>query len=360
MDKKYDIRNLLIFILCVAVLTFGGYFMYKILDPVDKELDDRGKNFLRLYMEDDGIITDAENEYEVLKLEVAESGAELISYVKDDITDEIKYVVFKTKDLNVYNAKTKKIDPLILEEDYLDGVYYLQLDDKLENILGYYFVSNDGTQEYYQSLNSKKKMYDKYKVEEKTFIDNNYGDYVVISKGIECGKGMYVQSIKEDKEIISGMDISTHIIGNQVFYFVKDECNSTTFSLYNNKLELVRSNLDSLKTSFYREGFYTLDDKTIREYGYSGKEVNSEEYNEVLEVHDGYALLRDSKALYLLNLSTKKKVTVSSLKEDTENVSESAEADFNGKYFRINHHGEVIIKLKIRNVTYSIKKNKMI
>jgi len=360
MDKKYDIRNLLIFILCVAVMTFGSYFMYKILDPVDTELDERDKIYLRLYMEDDGTITDLENEYEILKIEVGEKNAELVSYVKDDLTDELKYVIYKASDLNVYDVKKKKIEPLVMKADYLGGQYYLHLDNKGETILGYYFISSDYTSEYYQPLDRKNKTMDKYKVEEKTFIDNNYGDYIIISKGSECGKGMYIRNFTDDKELISGVEISSHLIGNKVFYFVKNECDSTTFSLYNQDLKLVKENLDSLKTSLYKYGYFVTDGKTISEYGYNNKEVNSEDYNEVLEIHDGFALLRDSKKVSILNLETKKQTTVSSLSEANENVSDSAKVDFNGKYFHVNHHGEVIIKLRIRNATYNIIKNKMI
>ena len=63
-----DIRTLLIVILCIAVLSFGSYFMYKILDPVDNEIIEKGKTYLRLYIDDDGKITSQENDHQILKI----------------------------------------------------------------------------------------------------------------------------------------------------------------------------------------------------------------------------------------------------------------------------------------------------
>ena len=101
-----DIRNLLIIILCIAVLSFGSYFMYKILDPVDNEIIEKGKTYLRLYMDEDGSITTDENEYEVLKVETPYEGAKLISYVIDEYKDQAKYILFDLKGFNIYDVKT--------------------------------------------------------------------------------------------------------------------------------------------------------------------------------------------------------------------------------------------------------------
>ena len=112
-----DIRNLLIIILCIAVLSFGSYFMYKILDPVDNEIIEKGKTYLRLYMDEDGSITTDENEYEVLKVETPYEGAKLISYVIDEYKDQAKYILFDLKGFNIYDVKTKKIDQVLNEKD---------------------------------------------------------------------------------------------------------------------------------------------------------------------------------------------------------------------------------------------------
>ena len=87
-----DIRNLLITILCIAVLSFGSYFMYKILDPVDQEIIEKGKTYLRLYIDEDGSLVTEENEFLHTKIETPYEGAKLISYVKDDFKDEYEYV----------------------------------------------------------------------------------------------------------------------------------------------------------------------------------------------------------------------------------------------------------------------------
>ena len=50
---------------------------------------------------------------------------------------------------------------------------------------------------------------------------------------------------------------------------------------------------------------------------------------------------------------------VSDLSNETDNVSESAKASHTGRYFHINHHGEVVINLRIRNASYNIEKNKV-
>ena len=61
-----------------------------------------------------------------------------------------------------------------------------------------------------------------------------------------------------------------------------------------------------------------------------------------------------------MDLDTYEKVAISNLSESTEDVSSTTPQSQKGKHFVINHHDEIIIKLRIRNVTYSIKDKKVI
>ena len=205
-----DIRNLLIVILCIAVLSFGSYFMYKILDPVDNEIIEKSKNYLKLYMDEDGSLSEDENEYLSLKIETPYEGAKLISYVKDGFKDKTKFVLFSLKGLNIYDVKNNKIDQILNENDYVDGIYYLHLDTKGEKVLGYFFLSKDKNEQYYYSLSNYKKTLTDYKYKEKAFVGNVYGDYIVLGKGMTintCGNKMYIKKLDDDKELVSGKSI---------------------------------------------------------------------------------------------------------------------------------------------------------
>ena len=115
-----DIRTLLILILCISVLSFGSYFMYKILDPVDNELVERDKIYLKLYIDEDGSISSEKNEYPVLKIETPYEGAKLVSYAKDDFSDQVNYVLYSLKGLNIYNVKILSNDIYLASFDSLN------------------------------------------------------------------------------------------------------------------------------------------------------------------------------------------------------------------------------------------------
>ncbi len=359
MEGKYDIRNILIIILYLAVLFFGGYFMYKVLDPVDKEIDERSRYYLRLYIQSNGEITDIESDNEILKIEMASDGAKLVSYVKDDLTDEIKYVLFELKGLHLYDVETKKIEPLIKEEDYISGDYYLHLGKNIKDILGYFYVSSDETEEYYKDFSKEEKEFNKLKVSEKQFVANSYGDYFIVSKGNECGKGMYIRKYTDDKPLKEGMTIKNLILKGKSYYLVIKECDGTVFDMYDSDLNLIKENLNSLFTSFDDNYYYVIEDKKIVKYDFSSKELSSNEYSEVLELHDGYALLRDNKALYILDIKTNKKTTLADLSDESNDVNEAIKGDFNGRFFSIDHQGNIAIALRIRNINYDIKKDKV-
>ena len=358
-----DIRNLLIVILCIAVLSFGSYIMYKILDPVDNEIIEKGKTYLRLYMDEDGSISDEENDYEVLKIEMPYEGGKLVSYSKNDFDDSVKYVLYSLKGLNLYNVETKKTDQLINEKDYVEGKYYLHFDTNRDEILGYFFVSKDETEEYYYSLKDYKKSLTDLKYKENAIVDNAYGDYIVLGKEMTsktCGSKMYIRSFDDNKEIISGKSITTKIIGNRVFYEVRKECDSTSFDIYNENLDVVLKDVDNIKFSYALTGYYVIEGNLVKKYTYDNTEISKTDYGEVLELHDNYALLRDDKALYIMDLDNYEKVVVSELTESTENVSSTTAQTMTGKHFKINHHDEIIITLRIRNITYSISKKKVV
>lgn len=358
-----DIRDLLIVILCIAVLSFGSYFMYKILDPVDNEIIEKGKTYLRLYIDEDGSLTTQENEYQKLKIETPYEGADLISYVMDEFKDSPKYVLFDLKGLNIYDAKTKKIDQILNEKEYVDGTYYLHLDTKGEKALGYFFVSRDLKEEYYYSLTNYKKTLTDYKYKDKAFITNAYGNYLVLGNGMTsttCGNKMIIKSFDDNKELVSSKSIKVKLVGNKVYYEVRKECDSTSFDLYNENVELIKKDIDNIKFSYAENGYYIQEGNLIKKYSYDGKEISSTDYGEVLELHDNFALLRDSKSLYIMDLDTYEKVIVSNLSESTENINATTPQTQRGKHFKINHHDEVIITVRIRNITYNISKKKVI
>ena len=358
-----DIRDLLIVILCIAVLSFGSYFMYKILDPVDNEIIEKGKTYLRLYIGEDGKITSQENDHQILKIETPYEGSKLTSYVKDEFKDQLKYVLFDLKGLNIYDVKTKKIDQIINEKDYVDGDYYLHLDNKGEKILGYFFVGRDQNEEYYYSLTNYKKSFTDYKHKDKAFVGNAYGNYLVLGNNMSsstCGTKMVIKSFDDNKELVSSKSIQVKLIGNKVYYEVRKDCTSTSFDLYNENVELIKKDIDNIKFSYAENGYYINEGNIIKKYSYDGKEISSTDYGEVLELHDNFALLRDSKALYIMDLDTYEKVKVSDTTESTEDINGTTPQTLNGKHFMINHHDEIIIKLRIRNVTYSIKDKKVI
>ena len=358
-----DIRNLLIVILCIAVLSFGSYFMYKILDPVDNEIIEKSKNYLKLYMDEDGSLLTDENEYLSLKIETPYEGAKLISYVKDGFKDKTKFVLFSLKGLNIYDVKNNKIDQILNENDYVDGIYYLHLDTKGEKVLGYFFLSKDKNEQYYYSLSNYKKTLTDYKYKEKAFVGNVYGDYIVLGKGMTintCGDKMYIKKLDDDKELVSGKSIQAKLIGNKVYYEVRKECDSTSFDLYNENVELIKKDIDNVKFSYAESGYYIQEGNIIKKFSYDGKEISSTDYGEVLELHDNFALLRDSKALYIMNLDDYEKVVVSELSSSTENINSTTPQTIYGKHFKINHHDEVIITVRIRNITYSITKKKVV
>jgi len=359
MEGKYDIRNLLILILYLAVLFFGGYFMYKVLDPVDKEIDERSKFYLKLYIQSNGEITDIESDNEILKIEMPSDGAKLVSYVKDDLTDEIIYVLFELKGLHLYNAETKKIEPLIKEENYVNGNYYLHLGKNIKDILGYFYISSDQTEEYYKDFTKEEKELNKLKVTEKQFVTNSYGDYLIVSRGNECGKGMYIRNYIDDKPLKEGMSIKNLILNRKSYYLVIKDCDGTVFDMYDSDLNLIKENLNSLFTSFDDNYYYVIEDKKIVKYDFLGKALSSKEYSEILELHDGFALLRDNKSLYILNIKTDKKKTLVDLSDESNNVNEAIKGDFNGRYFSIDHQGNIAIALRIRNISYDIKKDKV-
>ncbi len=358
-----DIRDLLIVILCIAVLSFGSYFMYKILDPIDNEIIEKGKTYLRLYIDEDGNLTTQENEYQVLKIETPYEGAKLTSYVKDEFKDKPKYILFNLKGLNIYDVNTKKIDQILNEKDYVDGTYYLHLDTKGEKALGYFFVSKDQNEEYYYSLTNYKKTLTDYKYKEKAFVTNAFGNYLILGKGMTsntCGNKMIIKNFDNDKELVSSKSIQVKLIGNKVYYEVRKECDSTSFDLYNENVELIRKDIDNIKFSYAENGYYIQEGNLIKKYSYDGKEISSTDYGEVLELHDNFALLRDSKSLYIMDLDTYEKVAISNLSESTEDVSSTTPQTQKGKHFMINHHDEIIIKLRIRNISYSISEKKVV
>ena len=358
-----DIRSLLIVILCIAVLSFGSYFMYKILDPVDNEIIEKSKNYLRLYMDEDGSLSEEENEYLSLKIETPYEGARLISYVKDEFKDKTKYVLFSLKGLNIYDVNNNKIDQILNEKDYVDGTYYLHLDTKGEKVLGYFFVSKDKNEEYYYSLSTYKKSLENYKYADKAFVGNAYGDYIVLGSGNvlkTCGKKMYIKKLDDDKELVSAKSIQAKLIGNKVYYEVRKECDSTSFDLYNENVELIRKDIDNIRFSYAENGYYIQEGNVIKKFSYDGKEISSTDYGEVLELHDNFALLRDSKAIYIMDLDDYEKVVVSELSSSMENINTTTPQTIYGKYFKINHHDEIIITVRIRNITYSISKKKVV
>ena len=358
-----DIRNLLIIILCIAVISFGSYFMYKILDPVDNEIIEKGKIYLRLYMDENGNLSSSQNDYQVLKIEIPYEGANLISYVKDEFKDQTKYVLFSLKGLNIYDVNNKQIDQILNEKDYVDGTYYLHLDSKGEKVLGYFFISKDRQEEYYYSLTNYKKSLTDYKYKDKAFVGNSYGDYLVLGKGMSsntCGDKMYIKKFDDNKELVSAKSIEAKLIGNKVYYEVRKECDSTSFDLYNENIELIKKDIDNIKFSYAESGYYIQEGNLIKKFSYEGKEISSTDYGEVLELHDNFALLRDSKALYIMDLDTYEKVIVSELTESTENVSSTTPQTMVGKHFKINHHDEIIITLRIRNISYSISDKKVV
>lgn len=358
-----DIRNLLIVILCIAVISFGSYFMYKILDPVDNELIERDKIYLKLYIDEDGSITSEKNEYLALKIETPYEGAKLISYAKDDFSDQVNYVLYSLKGLNIYNVKTKKTDQILNEKEYVDGTYYLHLDNKGEEVLGYFFVSKDEKQEYYYSLKDYKKSLTDYKYADKAFVGNGYGDYVVLGKNMTsntCGSKMYITKLGDNKEIVSGKSIITKQIGDRIFYEVRKECDSTSFDIYDENAYLLLKDVDNISFSYATNGYYSIKDNKINKYTYDNTEISSTDYGEVLEIHDNFALLRDAKALYIMSFDDYEKVVVSELTESTENVSSTTPQTITGKHFKINHHDEIIITLRIRNISYSISKKKVV
>ena len=61
-----------------------------------------------------------------------------------------------------------------------------------------------------------------------------------------------------------------------------------------------------------------------------------------------------------MDLDTYEKVIVSELTESTENVSSTTPQTRVGKHFKINHHDEIIITLRIRNISYSISDKKVV
>lgn len=358
-----DIRNLLIVILCIAVISFGSYFMYKILDPVDNELIERDKIYLKLYIDEDGSITSEKNEYLALKIETPYEGAKLISYAKDDFSDQVNYVLYSLKGLNIYNVKTKKTDQILNEKEYVDGTYYLHLDNKGEEVLGYFFVSKDEKQEYYYSLKDYKKSLTDYKYADKAFVGNGYGDYVVLGKNMTsntCGSKMYITKLGDNKEIVSGKSIITKQIGDRIFYEVRKECDSISFDIYDENAYLLLKDVDNISFSYATNGYYSIKDNKINKYTYDNTEISSTDYGEVLEIHDNFALLRDAKALYIMSFDDYEKVVVSELTESTENVSSTTPQTITGKHFKINHHDEIIITLRIRNISYSISKKKVV
>lgn len=359
MDGKHDIRNLLIFILYVSILFFGGYFVYKVLDPVDKEIDERSRYFLKLYIQSNGEITDIESDNEILRIELNKTGAKLVSYVKNDLDDKLRYVLYELDGLYLYDAESQKIEPFVVGKDYKSGDYYLHLADNIKDIKGYFFISADEEEEYYKDYSKEGKDFTKYKVSEKQFIGNSYGDYFIISNGSSCDKGMYIRNYKEDKALIEGKTIRNLILNDKSYYEVIKNCDGTIFDLYDVNLNLIKEDLDSLSTSFDEKDYYVIEDKKIVKYSYEGKELSSKEYNEVLELHDGYALLRDSNALYILDIHTNKQVKVSDLSDDTNNVNEAIIGDFNGRYFSIDHQGNIAIALRIRNISYNIESEKV-
>ena len=358
-----DIRTLLIVILCIAVLSFGSYFMYKILDPVDNEIIEKSKTYLKLYMDDNGSIIQDENEFQILKIETPYEGAKLISFVKDEFKDQPKFILFDLKGLNIYDINTKKIDQILNEKDFVDGTYYLHLDNKGEKVLGYYFVSKDETEQYYYSLKDFKKLFTDFKHKDKAFVGNSYGNYIVTGNDLSsntCGKKMSIINMEDKKEVLSSKSIIAKLVGNKVYYEVRKDCDSTNFDLYNENVELIKKDVDNIKFSYAENGYYLQEGNLIKKFSYDGKEISSTDYGEILELHDNFALLRDDNNIYIMDLDTYEKVVVSELTESSKNVSSTTPQTQTGKHFKINHHDEIIVTLRINNITYSISKKKVI
>ena len=175
-----------------------------------------------------------------------------------------------------------------------------------------------------------------------------------------CGSKMYITKMGENKEIVSAKSIKTVQIGDRIFYEVRKECDSTSFDLYDENAYLLLKDIDNITFSYAPTGYYSIKDGKINKYTYDNTEISSTDYGEVLEIHDNFALLRDEKALYIMNFDDYEKVVVSELKESTENVSSTTPQTITGKHFKINHHDEIIITLRIRNITYSISKKKVV
>ncbi len=338
-----DVKTLIIFILCVMVTSIGGFITYSILD--NGELKAIAKSYnKKIYLSEVGSVSFAESSNLLLNIETDTEDITLLDYLMDNYSNELKYVLYKDGE-NIYYYHNKS---RTLLTKYIRGSYRLSYDNNL-NVTGYFF-HNDNHQ-YYYKLETKEKL-----LSENVYPDhaistrNSFNGYLISFddyKPNKCNNGI-VTRINDNTKIIGGTSLSFFLYDSKVFIIDNINCLNENYSIYNLDAKLLTENTSYLNYSFAKDGIlYVNKDNEITKYDYEGANLESNKYQKVIELHDGYALINENSKPYILRLTDNKKCPL-----DGKIVS------YDDQYFYVNKN-ELMINvneqeqiLKLNEITF--------
>ncbi len=294
-----DIRSLIIFILCVMTISIGGYITYDVLD--NGKINTEAKLYQKsIYLDSYGELSLNETEKVILSLNTSSNDVRILDYLLDNYNNNIIYILFRDSN-KVYYYHDNNITFLT---DYITGSYKLSYDKNLI-FIGYLFHNDD--YQYYYDLNKKVKILDSYKYPELGLTNRNSFNNLLIAfpdyHANKCNNG-YIRKIDDEDKLITGTSFNFYLYDNKIYLIENINCESINYRLYNIDTKLLIDNISYLDYSLEPKGIiYVRKDNDLLKYNYDGIIENKITYKKLLELHDGYALIKNNKINYLLRLS---------------------------------------------------------
>lgn len=221
--------------------------------------------------------------------------------------DQTSFMLYKDKDLKLYDIKNKKSKDINLDADYFD--YQLNTIDN--QVIGIFYQKNENSNYGYYNLITNKKMYD----DRYTNISGTtVSEYLNASLYKDGKVSNYLLKTSEEKVEIETSEFDTcgiyytvNKVNDKFIYFENMDCDGTlSKNIYLNNKKKLANNILNINTSFYQDKLYILDNKVIKEYDIAGNLLTtSKEFNNIKQIINDYVIYLDNDNLKVYNLNTK-------------------------------------------------------
>ncbi|MBQ8472405.1 MAG: hypothetical protein IJ501_02765 [Bacilli bacterium] len=299
MEKKKNNLIPIVIILIVLVLGLGGFIVY---DKVLKnDANNSNTNYTLNVLKSDISYCNSNNDNTckdvvyTIKTETSDA-----TFVKSDNG----FILYDDNGLKIYNAKTKEIKNIDLENNYID--YNLYLNNEKNEVAGIVYKLQNNKVGYYNVLKNMK-LYDG-QYELINFLDENYIN--AINASIDDSTSYLLNTNEEKIELSENFDdacgfyYSLQNYKDKYYFFERRGCNSDFINkIYdNNKQVIFDGAVENYKVSVVADNLYLVDNNVVKKYDINGNLVSTNKsFDNIIDLIDKYVVYKNKNNLYISN-----------------------------------------------------------